>query len=41
MKNPNGAESGYKSLVVNGKEISDNYIAASELADINEIILTM
>ena len=41
VKNPNGAESGYKSLVVNGKEMSDNYIAASELADINEIILTM
>ena len=41
VKNPNGAERGYKSLVVNGKEMSDNYIAASELADINEIILTM
>ena len=41
VKNPNGAESGYTSLVVNGREMKDNYIAASELADVNEIVLTM
>ena len=39
--NPNGAESGFTSLTVNGKAMNSNYIKASELADENDIVLTM
>ncbi|MCR4846444.1 MAG: N,N'-diacetylchitobiose phosphorylase [Eubacterium sp.] len=39
--NPNGAESGFKSLSVNGKELSDNYIPADMLEDENEVVLQM
>ena len=39
--NPNGAESGFKSLTVNGKELSDNYIPADMLEDENEVVLQM
>ena len=41
VNNPNGAESGFTSMVVNGKEKNDNYVSMSELADENEIILNM
>lgn len=37
FKNPNGAESGVKELIVNGKTIAGDYIKASELSDVNEI----
>ena len=39
--NPNGAESGYKSLTVNGKVMEDNYIPADILEDENEVVLQM
>ena len=41
VKNPNGKESGVSSLVVNGKPVDGNYIAASDLADTNEIEVLM
>ena len=41
VKNPNGKESGVESIVVNGKKIEGNYIAAPELADVNEIEVLM
>lgn len=41
VKNPNGAEGGYKEFYVNGVKKDDNYVAASELKDVNEITLVM
>ncbi len=39
--NPNGHESGYTELKLNGKIMKNNYIPANQLEDENEIILTM
>ena len=41
VENPDGKESGFASMTVNGKSYEDNYIAAYELADENEIVLRM
>lgn len=41
VKNPNGAEGGYKEFYVNGEKKEDNYISAVELKDVNEIELVM
>ncbi len=41
VNNPNGAESGVKSIVLNGKELEDNYIPADMLLDENEVIVTL
>lgn len=41
VSNPGHAESGCKSLIVNGKEMDGNYIPADILADNNEIELIM
>lgn len=41
VKNPDGAEGGYKEFYVNGVKKDDNYVAASELKDVNEITLVM
>jgi cellobiose phosphorylase len=41
VNNPNGSQSGVKSLVLNGKELGDNYIPADMLLDENEIIVTL
>lgn len=41
IQNPNHRESGCKSLIINGKEMPDNYIPACELLDENDIIFTM
>lgn len=41
VKNPNGKENGVTGLVVNGRELEGNYIAASDLADTNEIEVRM
>ena len=41
VKNPEGKESGVSSLVVNGKPVDGNYIAASDLAEANEIEVLM
>ena len=37
--NPNGAQSGFKSLTVNGEELNSNYIPADILKDENEVVL--
>ncbi len=39
--NPNGHESGYEELVLNGEVMESNYIPADKLAEVNEIVLTM
>lgn len=39
--NPNGAESGCKSMTLNGKAMESNYIPFEELAEVNDIVLTM
>jgi cellobiose phosphorylase len=39
--NPDGAESGYKKLTLNGEVLADNYIPADKLADVNEVLLEM
>lgn len=41
INNPDGAQSGYKSITLNGNAISDNYVTADMLNDTNEIVLTM
>ena len=41
VKNPDGAEGGYKEFYVNGVKKDDNYVVASELKDMNEITLVM
>ncbi len=41
VKNPSGSESGVKKLTLNGKEMKDAYIPASELADKNEVLIEM
>ena len=41
VKNPDRQESGFKGLVLNGTELSENYIPADLLLDENEIILTI
>lgn len=41
VKNPEGRESGVKELIVNGKKKNDNYIAAADLAEVNEIEVRM
>ena len=41
VKNPDGAEGGYKEFYVNGVKKDDNYVVASELKDVNEITLVM
>lgn len=41
VKNPNGKESGYESLTLNGEQMKDNYLPADMLKDTNEIVLVM
>ena len=41
VNNPDGNESGFKSMTINGKELDSNYIPADILEDTNEIILNM
>ena len=41
VKNPQGKESGFTSLTLNGEALADNYIPADKLADTNEIELVM
>jgi cellobiose phosphorylase len=41
VKNPDHAQSGCKSLTLNGKLMEGNYIPASELKEENEIELVM
>ena len=37
IENPNNQETGYKKLILNGKELDSNYIPASLLQDENNI----
>jgi cellobiose phosphorylase len=41
VENPNGRESGFQRLLLNGQELLDNYIPSDLLKDENEIILTL
>lgn len=41
IDNPDRQESGYKKIILNGKELSDNYIPAALLMNENEIQLTL
>lgn len=41
VKNPSGAEGGYKACYLNGDKLDSNYIFAAALKDENEIILEM
>ena len=41
VKNPDSKESGVTALTVNGRELAGNYIAASDLAEENEILVQM
>ena len=41
VNNPNGAESGYKEVTLNGKIMDSDYIPFDQLTDNNEIIINM
>ncbi len=41
VQNPDGKESGFTSMTVNGKAYEDNYILADDLQDENEIVFVM
>ena len=41
VKNPDGKESGFTSMTVNGKSYSEAYIPAADLADTNDITLVL
>ena len=41
VKNPDGAEGGYKECFLNGKKLEKNYVPAAEMAEENEVILVM
>ncbi|MBR6089457.1 MAG: hypothetical protein IKP86_05960 [Anaerolineaceae bacterium] len=41
ISNPDGKQSGFGSMTVNGKPLTDNYISAADLLDTNEIELTL
>ncbi len=41
VKNPDHVQSGCKELTVNGKKMSGNFIPASELTAITEVVLVM
>ena len=41
VENPNGKESGFTKFVVNGEELSDNYIPADKLTDVTEVKIVM
>lgn len=41
VENPEGAESGYKEMYLNGEKLTENYILASKMKETNEILLKM
>ena len=41
VSNPDGAQSGYKTLILNDEKLSDNYIPFDKLKDENDILLIM
>ena len=41
VENPDGHESGFSSLTLNGESLADNYIPADKLADTNDITLVI
>lgn len=41
VKNPNGVQSGVKSLVLNGKEIAGNFVAFDDMLDCNTIDIVL
>ena len=41
VQNPDGHESGFQSLTLNGEQLASNYIPAELLRDENDIVLVM
>lgn len=41
VENPHGHESGFEKILLNGRELNDNYIPADLLEEQNEILLTL
>ena len=41
FNNPNGAESGVASVVLNGEKLEGNLIPAAKLKDVNEVVVTL
>ena len=41
VNNPNGCESGYKEVLLNGKSMESNYIPFNDLTESNDIIINM
>jgi cellobiose phosphorylase len=41
VKNPSGKESGVTKMILNGQEISGNFVDAGQLLDVNEIEVIM
>lgn len=41
VKNPDGAESGYREFYLNGEKLERNYIPASAMKEVNEVLLVM
>ncbi|SET22053.1 GH36-type glycosyl hydrolase domain-containing protein [[Clostridium] polysaccharolyticum] len=41
VKNENGAEGGYKECYLNGVKLEKNYVSATDLKDVNDILLVM
>lgn len=41
VKNPNGAESGFKEFYLNGEKLDKPYVAAAAMKDENEVIIVM
>jgi len=41
IRNPKHAQSGVQAMTVNGKQISGNFLPAEELAEVNDIVITL
>jgi cellobiose phosphorylase len=41
VQNPNHVQSGVKAMTVNGKPVEGNFLPAEQLADVNEIVVTL
>ena len=41
VQNPDGHESGFQSMTLNGEALKSNYIPATTLKDENDIVLVM
>ena len=41
IKNPNGSQSGVKSISVNGAKLAENLITEDILSDVNEVVIEL